>query len=76
MYSELIEEIEFQISQIDRQFEEFNLFFQDMNYETPDITQITIMASILHSFYTGVESIFSMVSKRIDEFVPTSNKSH
>ena len=76
MYNELIEEIEFQISQIDKQFEEFGVYFHNMNYETPDITQITVMASILHSFYTGTESIFMRISKRVDEFVPTSSKSH
>ena len=76
MYKELIEEIEFQISQIDKQFEEFNAYFQNMNYETPDITQITVMASILHSFYTGIESIFMRISNRVDEFIPTSSKSH
>ena len=76
MYKELIEEIEFQISQIDKQFEEFDTYFDNMNYETPDITQVTVMASILHSYYTGVESIFKMISNRVDAFTPTSNKSH
>ena len=76
MYKELNDEIEFQMSQIDRQFEDFGMYFQNMNYETPDLTQITVMASILHSFYTGLESIFKMISNRVDDFTPTSSKSH
>ena len=76
MYNELVEEIEFQISQIDRQFDEFGDYFDKMDYETPNIEQVTVMASILHSFYTGVENIFGMIAKRIDNFTPTSNRSH
>ena len=76
MYKELVDEIEFQMSQIDRQFEDFGIYFHNMNYKTPDLTQITVMASILHSFYTGLESIFKMISNRVDDFTPTSSKSH
>ena len=76
MHKDLIEEIEFQISETDRVFEEYDLFFQDMNYEAPDLLQKTVMANILHSFYTGIEKIFERIAKEIDKNVPTGNKSH
>ena len=76
MHKDLIEEIEFQISETDRVFEECDLFFQDMNYEEPDLLQKTVMANILHSFYTGIEKIFERIAKEIDKNVPTGNKSH
>lgn len=76
MHKELGKTIEFQVNEIDRLFEEYDLFFQDMNYENPDILQVTVMSSILHSFYNGIEKIFEMISKDIDNFVATGNKSH
>jgi len=76
LHKDLIEEIEFQISETDRVFEECDLFFQDMNYEEPDLLQKTVMANILHSFYTGIEKIFERIAKEIDKNVPAGNKSH
>lgn len=34
---------------------------------TPDLVQITALASVLHSFYNGLESIFDAISKEIDD---------
>lgn len=76
MHKELCEAVKFQINEIDRLFEEYDLFFQDMNYDNPDLLQITVMSNILHSFYNGVEKIFEMISKDIDNFVAVGNKSH
>ena len=76
MHKYLIDEIEFQISEIDRLFSEYKLFFENMNYESPDIVQITVIANILHSFYNGVEKIFERILKDIDNYIPTGNKTH
>jgi len=76
LYNDLIEEMDFQIHQIDKQFDEFSSYFKNMDYETPDLEQTTIMAAILHSFYTGLENIFIMISKKVDGFTPSSVKSH
>ena len=76
MHNDMIKEIHFQISEIDRLFEKYDLFFQDMNYEKPDLLQITVMANIIHSFYNGVEKIFERISKEIDNYVPTGSKTH
>lgn len=37
---------------------------------------MTILGSVLHSFYNGIENIFEIIAKHIDEEVPTGNKSH
>lgn len=44
--------------------------------ETPDLVEITAMASVLHSFYGGLESIFLRVAKRIDQSVPAGAHWH
>ena len=37
---------------------------------------MTILGSVLHSFYNGLENIFEIIAKNIDNNVPTGNKSH
>ena len=37
---------------------------------------MTILGSVLHSFYNGLENIFDIIAKNIDGSVPTGNKSH
>lgn len=42
----------------------------------PDLVQVTALASVLHSFYNGVESIFIIIAKEIDGAVPTGDRWH
>lgn len=42
----------------------------------PDLVQMTALASVLHSFYNGVESIFIIIAKEIDDAVPTGDRWH
>ena len=37
---------------------------------------MTILGSVLHSFYNGLENIFEIIAKNIDGEIPTGNKSH
>ena len=37
---------------------------------------MTILGSVLHSFYNGLENIFEIIAKNIDGNVPNGNKSH
>ena len=37
---------------------------------------MTILGSVLHSFYNGLENIFEIIAKNIDDNVPNGNKSH
>ena len=76
MRKEFIENIEFNISEIDLLFHEYDSFLKDMNYCNPDLIQMTVMGHIIESFYTGVEGIFENLIKEIDGFVPKSSKSH
>lgn len=42
----------------------------------PDLVQMTALASVLHSFYNGVESIFIIIAKEIDDAVPSGDRWH
>lgn len=70
------EQIKFKISDIDKLFSEYELIFEKVNLMEPDLFDMTILGSVLHSFYNGLENIFEIIAKNIDGNVPTGNKSH
>ncbi len=37
---------------------------------------MTVLGSVLHSFYNGIENIFELIAKNIDNSLPNGNKSH
>ncbi|MBQ9657861.1 MAG: hypothetical protein IJV31_03735 [Clostridia bacterium] len=70
------EQIKFKIKDIDKLFAEYELIFQKIKAEKPDLFDMTILGSVLHSFYNGLENIFEIIAKNIDGIVPSGNKSH
>ncbi len=69
-------QIKFKIDEIDQLFSEYNLIFENLKYEEPDLFNMTILGSVLHSFYNGLENIFDLIAKNIDKNVPTGSRSH
>jgi hypothetical protein len=41
-----------------------------------DLIEVTALASVLHSFYNGLENIFLSIVKGIDNDIPTGAQSH
>lgn len=72
----LKEQIKFKINDIDKLFSEYELIFEKIKCGTPDLFDMTILGSVLHSFYNGIENIFEIIAKNIDKEVPSGNKSH
>ena len=70
------EQIEFKINHIDKLFSEYELIFEKIKTATPDLFDMTILGSVLHSFYSGLENIFEIIAKNVDGNVPSGNKSH
>ncbi len=70
------EQIEFKMNDIDKLFLEYDLIFRKIESGKPDLFDMTILGSVLHSFYNGLENIFEIIAKNIDNSVPTGNKSH
>ena len=70
------EQIQFKINEIDKLFLEYDLIFKKIESTTPDLFDMTILGSVLHSFYNGLENIFDIIAKNIDGSVPAGNKSH
>ena len=69
-------QIQFKIDEIDKLFSEYELIFKKLENGKPDLFDMTILGSVLHSFYNGVENIFETIAKNLDKEVPTGNKSH
>ncbi|MBE2223485.1 MAG: hypothetical protein IAF02_18235 [Anaerolineae bacterium] len=42
----------------------------------PDLVQVTALASVLHSFYNGLESIFVTIAREVDKEVPSADRWH
>lgn len=64
-------ELRFECEQLDRLFETYAGLLQIAHDRVPDIVEMTALASVLHSFYNGIENIFLSIAKRIDGSVPT-----
>ena len=76
MPEDVKKKIIFEISEIDREFESYRMLFDLVKLRDPDLVEMTALASVLHSFYNGLESVFVLISKKIDRHIPTGQKWH
>jgi len=73
---QILKRIQFEIDQIDRLLDAYAELLGLADSDDLDLITVTAMASVLHSFYTGVENIFGIVAKQIDMNVPQGARSH
>jgi hypothetical protein len=66
----------FEISQIDKLFNDSKPLFDLCKLKTPDFIELSAAALVLHSFYNGIENILVLIFKYYDEQLPKSNKWH
>lgn len=76
MAEKVIAQVNLEIAQIDELFKSYSNLLDKIRIEKPDLIEITASASILHSFYNGLENIFLCIAKRIDGKVPTGDRWH
>ena len=69
-------QIQFQIQQIDKLLKMYNQLLKECREKEPDLVEITAIASVLHSFYNGLENIFEIIAKRIDNGIIQGEKWH
>lgn len=58
--------IQFEIQQIDRLIETYSELLKKCWQNEPDNIEIAALGSVLHSFYNGLENIFSVIAKESD----------
>lgn len=68
--------IERDIALIDEMFLAYVDLLAQVKKDQSGLVQITALASVLHSFHNGLESIFAVIAKEIDGKRPSGNRSH
>lgn len=64
MFEEIIEQIEFEITQIDHLLEVYGELFQRALQESAlNVIELAALSSVVHSFYNGLENIFVNIAK-------------
>ncbi len=71
-----ISRIRFEIGQVDHLLQSYADLLEQVRHQPPTLVEATAVASVLHSFYNGLESIFLTIAKDIDADVPTSAHWH
>lgn len=74
----VVRDIEFELKRIEELFIKYQPLLDRIEglEEEPDFIELTSLAMFLHSFYNGLENIFSRISKKIDGEVLGSENWH
>lgn len=76
MRNKAISQVRFEIHQIEQLFETYSGLLERARRETPGMIEITAIASIMHSFYNGLENIFRSIARESDADIPTGERWH
>lgn len=70
------QKILFEISQIDEHLSKSSILIKKCKLQEPDYVELCAIGSIIQSFYNGIENIFLLIAKNVDESVPNKGKWH
>jgi len=76
LHKKLKIKINYELSQIEKLIEKSQTLFQKCKLSEPDFIETSAFASVMHSFYTGIESIFILIAKSIDKKVSEGERWH
>jgi hypothetical protein len=65
-----------EVQQIDQLLEPFGPLLNVTRIREPDLIELSALATVLHSFYGGIENIFTTIGKELDDRLPTGTKWH
>lgn len=63
-------------TQVDELLSSYSPLLKLASARNPDLTEITALATVLHSFYNGIENIFGIIAKEIDQHYPKGTAWH
>jgi len=66
----------FEIGQINQLLSAYADLWERAQENTPNLVELTAIASVLHSFYNGLENIFLSIAKGLDQQVPSGAQWH
>ena len=76
MADNVVSHIIFEIGQIDQLLTVYADLVERVQQRPPDLVEIAALASVLHSFYNGLENIFLSIAKGLDPQVSTGAQWH
>jgi len=76
VWADVKEQVTIEQAQIDQLFLAYQSVIDKSLQETPDFIELSALATMLHSFYTGVENIFKRIALKIDGHLPSGFASH
>lgn len=76
MWPETRERAELELVLLRRLIDFHRSLLDKVRQTDPDETELVALAGILHSFYTGIESIFKRIALEIDGSLPSGMFSH
>jgi hypothetical protein len=75
-HKKVMEEIEFEVKRIEKLFEDYEPLLKKVREQEPNFIELGSLAMLLHSFYNGLENIFSRIARKIDENMPDGEGWH
>lgn len=76
MWPDVEEQVAVEQAQIAQLFEAYQAVISKSSQQEPDFIELSALATMLHSFYTGIENIFKRIALEIDGTIPTGYASH
>ena len=76
MSEQVIADVTFEIEQIDQLLEKYTGLLEYTEKGKPSLIEVTALGSVLHSFYNGLENIFTTIAKDLDGDMPDSTQWH
>ncbi len=76
MSEKVVAQVRFEIEQIDRLLDSYADLLERALRTPPNLIELTAIASVLHSFYNGLENIFLSIAKGINDQVPAGTQWH
>ena len=75
-HKKVIAKLDFELEEINKLLDSYTLLIEALKTREPDLIELTAMATILHSFYNGIEKLFLIIGKEIDKNMPSGIKWH
>ena len=76
MLDDVKEKVEVEILNLENILREYGPLLLLIKNKTPDLVETAAMATVLHSFYNGVENTFKIILKGCNEKLPDSKEWH
>jgi hypothetical protein len=70
VWPEVYRQVEVEIAQLDQLLAAYHSLTTRSATTPPDFIELSALATMLHSFYTGVENIFKRIAVEIDNSLP------